>query len=159
MIRHEDPDIVALNEYFPEQRGPLHPLLVDAYPYFSLCVGGKRANLAIYSRLPFQTREGEPCSWDEDRRTGFLEARFTPPKGASFTVVATQLDWPMQISPLWGSGNALERIDEMTARQRREFAHLASGIEDIAGPLILAGDFNSTSWSYALRRFAHGQRG
>lgn len=159
MIRNEDADIVALEEYYPEQRGPLHPLLAKDYPYFSICAGGKRANVAIYARLPFTTRDKEPCNWDAERRTGFLAATFAPATGNSFTVVATQLDWPVQISPLFENKDAADadvftRIDMMTARQRGEFAYLSNGLETLSGPLLLVGDFNSTSWSYALRRFA-----
>ncbi len=154
MIHTENPDIVALNEYFPEQRGPLHPLLVDTYPYFAVCAGGKRANVAIYARIPFSTGDGEACNLDEDRRTGFLTARFAPSNGSDFTVVTTQLDWPLQISPIYGSEDILTRIEKMTARQRVEFAHLDQGLKTLSGPLLIVGDFNSTSWSYALRRFA-----
>ncbi len=154
MIEAESPDIIALNEYYPEQRTPLHPLIVDTYPYFAICTGGKRANLAIYARIPFETDGSEPCNWDADHRTGYLAAHFAPPTGSAFTVMATQLDWPLQISPLAADGDILTRIENMTARQEREFAHLATGLDAIMGPVLLAGDFNSTSWSYALKRFA-----
>ncbi|MBU1174466.1 MAG: endonuclease/exonuclease/phosphatase family protein [Alphaproteobacteria bacterium] len=160
MIRAENADIVALNEYFPEQRGTLHPLLIETHPHFAICAGGKRANLAVYARMPFESLGGEPCSWDADRRTGFLVARFGADTGQSFTIVATQLDWPVQISPLLDGapGGFLERLDGMTARQRGEFAHLAAGLQTLSGPLLLAGDLNATPWSYALRRLARDSR-
>ena len=66
MIHSENPDIVALVEYFPGQREPLHPLLVPDYPYFAICTGGRRANLALYARLPFTVAPGDPCDWDAD---------------------------------------------------------------------------------------------
>ena len=156
MIRAENPDIVAINEYFPEQRGPLHPLLSADYPHFAMCTGGRRANLAIYARIPFDTPIGTPCNWDADHRTGFLAAQFATDAGDTFTVVATQLDWPVQVSPLFRDedGDLIARFGQMTARQIGEFAHLSSGLDTLSGPLLLAGDLNSTPWSYTLRRFA-----
>lgn len=154
MIRAEAPDIVALNEYYPEQRIPLHPLLKQDYPHYAICAGGKRANVAIYARMAFETLGSEPCDWDADRRTGFLTARFGEDGENAFTVVATQLDWPAQISPLWQKDTPAERIAATTARQEAEFAHLASGLAALTGPVLLAGDLNSTPWSYTLRRFA-----
>ena len=154
MIRTEAPDIVALNEYYPEQRIPLHPLLQKDYPHYAICAGGKRANIAIYARMEFETTGSEPCDWDDDRRTGYLAARFGESEADGFTVVATQLDWPVQVSPLRQKSTLDERLAAMTARKQAEFAHLAQGLSEITGPVLLVGDLNSTPWSYALRRFA-----
>ena len=156
MIASEDPDIVAINEYFPEQRGPLHELLKPDYPFSRLCSGGKRANIAIYARMPFIGAEpgGDPCNHDFDDRTSILTLSFSPPGSPGFTVVATQLDWPIQISPLREGGDLLNRIALMSARQRGQFARIAAEIGRIEDNVILVGDFNATPWSYALRCFA-----
>ena len=155
MIGDQDPDIVAFNEYYPEQRIPLHPMLAKDYPHFAICAGiGKRANVAIYARLPFETDGTDPCAWDANRRTGYLAAHFGSDATDSFTIVTTQLDWPVQVSPLAGPGTLDQRLAAMTARQQGEFTHLSNGLATMDGPLLLVGDLNSTPWSYTLRRFA-----
>ena len=157
MVRSEDPDIIAIDEYFPEQRDTLHDKLTPDYPYFRICTGGKRANTAIYARLPFETATTnlDPCNHDADNRTSILTLRFAPDGGTPFTVVATQLDWPVQVSPLREDGDLMTRISLMTARQRSEFTRLGTELGELSGALLVVGDFNSTPWSYALKNFAN----
>lgn len=75
-ILSEDADIIVLQEYFGEQAGELHPLLLASYPYFARCRGGKRANLGLYSRLPFtQVDDGDcPNNAYGTTRTGHILA-------------------------------------------------------------------------------------
>lgn len=156
MIHAEDPDIVAIQEYLDVQHTRLHPLLVQRYPYWARCAGGYRAYVAIYSRLPFADLSQGACENDHDpERTARVIARFSGSGGASFTVVSTHLDWPVQVSPLFSPDMGWrDRIDAMTRRQRDQFAVLAEAVAGLDGPVVLAGDFNATPWSYALRRFA-----
>jgi endonuclease/exonuclease/phosphatase (EEP) superfamily protein YafD len=140
VIDAEDPDIITLQEYFGEQSGALDPLLKQKYPYSAQCRGGKRANIAIYSKLPFE--EAEPdgaCPNDAygTQRTARILATFTQPDGTRFSVLTTHLDWPVPVS-----------------RQLAEFEELTEAVKAAKGPLIVVGDFNSTPWSYALRDFA-----
>ncbi len=139
-IEAEKPDIIALQEYFGEQSSELHPLLHDQYPYFAQCRGGKRANIAIYSKLPFEEAEEDgACPNDAygKQRTARILATFTQPDGTKFSVMTTHLDWPMPVM-----------------RQNKQFEELTSAVNDTTGPLLVVGDFNSTPWSYALRDFA-----
>jgi len=140
VIESEDPDIVALQEYFGEQRSELSPLLAARYPYSVYCRGGKRANLGLYSKLPFTQEQSEACPDNAygDQRTGHILAAFTLADGTQFSVLTTHLDWPAP------------RI----SRQHEEFDQLAAAIAQTSGPLVVVGDFNSTSWSYAIRGFA-----
>lgn len=139
IIASEDPDIIALQEYFIEQSSELHPMLQERYPHVAHCRGGKRANLGLYSKLPF-TLADDAGACPEDaygqQRTARILAEFTLADGASFSVMTTHLDWPVPV-----------------ARQVTQFAELRGAVDAVAGPLIVAGDFNSTPWSYALRRF------
>src|SRR5690606_4243176 len=48
----------------------------------------------------------------------------------------THLDWPVPVN-----------------RQVSQFAELRAALAAVEGPLVLAGDFNSTPWSYAMRDF------
>lgn len=137
-ILAEDPDIIVLQEYFGEQATELHPLLVQRYPYFVRCRGGKRANLGLYSRLPFAQVEDGACPDNAygTTRTAHILAEFTTPDGKPFSVMTTHMDRPIPI-----------------ARQNEQLSALSAKVDNIDGPLILAGDFNSTPWSYALRNF------
>lgn len=138
-IARENPDIVALQEYFPEQRERLPQLLRASYPYSAYCVGGKRANIAIFSKLPFeQTHDGD-CSESEPaaQRTAHILARFTLANGSRFAVLTTHFDWPFPIE-----------------RQRQQREIIVKAIAGVDVPLLVVGDFNSTPWSHAQRDFA-----
>lgn len=143
VIEAERPDIIALQEYFEEQSSTLHPLLETTYPYFARCRGGKRANIALYSKFPFEEAEDEAaCPNDDDdgwskQRTARVLATFTRPDGTHFSIMTTHLDWPVPV-----------------ARQVMEFEDLTAAVNATKGPLMVVGDFNSTPWSYALRDFA-----
>src|SRR5690606_5843408 len=137
-IFSEDPDIIVLQEYFGEQATDLHPLLLARYPFFVRCQGGKRANLGLYSRLPFAQVDNGACPNDAfgTERTAHILVEFETPEGNEFSVLTTHMDWPLPI-----------------ARQREQFSAVSDVVDKIEGPLILAGDFNSTPWSYTLRDF------
>lgn len=139
-IEAEQPDIIALQEYFGEQSSELHPLLHRNYPYYAQCRGGKRANIAIYSKLPFEeAKENGICPNDAygKQRTARILATFTQPDGSRFSVMTTHLDRPIPVM-----------------RQSKQFEELTSAVNETTGPLLVVGDFNSTPWSYALRDFA-----
>lgn len=137
-IRAEDPDIIVLQEYFGEQATDLHPLLLADYPFFVRCRGGKRANLGLYSRLPFTQVEDGACPNNAygTTRTAHILAQFQTEDGKPFSVITTHMDWPLPV-----------------ARQHEQLTALSDVVDKIEGPMILAGDFNSTPWSYALRDF------
>jgi endonuclease/exonuclease/phosphatase (EEP) superfamily protein YafD len=138
-IATENPDIVVLQEFFPEQRALLPALIEKQYPYSVYCVGGKRANIGIYSKLPFvQTMDGG-CATDPNQfpRTAHILANFTLANGGKFAVLTTHFDWPFPIE-----------------RQRQQRDVIVEALKGVTTPLLLAGDFNSTPWSYAQRDFA-----
>ena len=134
----EDPDIIVLQEYFGEQATDLHPALLREYPFFVRCRGGKRANLGLYSRLPFQQVEDGACPDDAygTTRTAHILATFQTTDGKPFSVITTHMDWPFPV-----------------VRQNEQLSALSAVVDKIEGPMVLAGDFNSTPWSYALRDF------
>jgi endonuclease/exonuclease/phosphatase (EEP) superfamily protein YafD len=137
-ILAEDPDIIVFQEYFGEQATELHPLLLAEYPYFVRCRGGKRANLGMYSRIPFEQVEDGACpdnAYVTDR-TAHILATFHPQDGKPFSVITTHMDWPIPVQ-----------------RQQDQLSALSEVVDKIDGPMILAGDFNSTPWSYSLREF------
>lgn len=137
-IEAEDPDIVLLQEFFPEQAG-LIDLLKIRYPYWVRCQGGKRANLGLFSKMPFtelMTPADCPSRATGSQRTAHIIAGYTLSDGTSFTMMTTHMDWPYPIE---------RQADQMSAA--------AEAIRAIDGPLVVAGDFNSTPWSYALKTF------
>jgi len=139
VIAAEDPDIVAVQEYFAEQREALHGILAAHYPYSAHCAGGKRANIGLYSKLPFEQAATGTCSESAagGGRVARILGRFTLSDGTRFSVMTTHLDWPLPL-----------------ARQQAEMAELAEAVRSSEGPLLLVGDFNSTPWSFALSRLA-----
>lgn len=139
VIEAEDPDIVALQEYFPEQ-ARLGELLRARYPYAVRCQGGKRANLGLYSKIPFdkEMSAGDcPSNARGSQRTAHILVAFTLSTGERFSLMTTHMDWPVPID-----------------RQADEFAAAGEAINATEGPLLVVGDFNSTPWSYALKGFA-----
>jgi endonuclease/exonuclease/phosphatase (EEP) superfamily protein YafD len=138
VIAEQDPDIVALQEYFPEQQA-LDALLKPNYPYSVRCQGGKRANLGLYSKIPFDKEMSDkdcPDTANATQRTAHIIAAFTLSDGAHFSVMTTHMDWPFPIE-----------------RQKQELAAAAQEAIAVDGPLIVVGDFNSTPWSYAMKGF------
>lgn len=133
-----DADIVALQEYSREVRRAVHGELAEHYPHFQYCVGGRRAFVGLYSKLPFEPLDADACSASavNDDRTARIVVRFLPDDAAPFTLATTHNDWPAPIT-----------------RQVDQFNTLRDALSNITQPLILAGDFNSTPWSYTLRRF------
>ncbi len=157
-IEEADPDIIALQEYFSEQRDGLRDRLIGEYPHVIECMGGDRASLAVYSRLPFAGTSDSHCPNNYASRlnkVGWLAVQFSTADGREFTVVNTHLNWPIRIAPLRDTSlDWPDRIAAMTSRKSVEYAEVASGLETIEGPLVLVGDFNATPWSYELRDFA-----
>jgi endonuclease/exonuclease/phosphatase (EEP) superfamily protein YafD len=154
-IMAENPDILTFQEYFSYQSAGLHPNLLRDYPYFAVCRGGKRENIAIYSRFPFVAEKGGACAQEPDeKRVSRVFGSFEGEDGVGFTIATTHLDWPAQISQLRQGTDIWDGLDRSIARQRDQFAQLSEALNVVSGPLILTADFNSTSWSYGLRNFA-----
>ena len=153
-IFKQNPDFVNLQEYFPEQQKRLHPLLKEKYPYYNICIGGKRANIAIYSKIKFEVLPASICAKNDEQRVSRIFAKFIDFDGKPFVVGTTHLDWPMQVSKLDDGENIFEGVNLAFARKAGQYKQLAQAIKTIDAPLIMAADFNSSSWSYALRNFA-----
>jgi endonuclease/exonuclease/phosphatase (EEP) superfamily protein YafD len=139
VIAAEDPDIIALQEFFPEQRETLPALLKANYPYSIYCTGGRRANVALYSKLPFEAQTTGACAGSAGAQTRITRiiGTFTLAGGQKFSVLTTHLDWPFPI-----------------ARQQQEAADLIAAVKAVRGPLLVVGDFNSTPWSFIQRNLA-----
>lgn len=128
----EDPDIL-----FVEEGGgsawPLIGPLRQLYPFVVSCVGNTRpCDTWIFSKKKMITRGGV---YDRERPLSVAWATLADPNGP-FTVVATHYVWPIPA----GAQQA----------QSRRLAEMLNGFDKKA--MIVAGDFNSTPWSWSLRR-------
>ncbi len=133
-VRQFDPDIVLFQEFGQVQLA-LRPLLEADYPHQIDCANQRGCRLALFARQPWahavtQGRaEGTPP---------LLTARFDRGEGrGGFTVVGTHLARPTDGED-W---------------QARDLADVAAHVSAQQGPVIVAGDFNATPWSYALHGF------
>ncbi len=128
MLKRERPDIAILLEFTPRWLDDLHDL--DAlYPNRVLLPQKDNFGIAVYSRLPLvdwqPLEETDPDLW------GVLA--HVQADGRTFTLIAVHTAPPMD-------GEATQLRD----RQLRQLAPLAHGLP---GPVVLAGDMNTSPWS------------
>jgi endonuclease/exonuclease/phosphatase (EEP) superfamily protein YafD len=97
-----------------------------------ICVGGV-ADSAIFSRMA-RGREPYAMPWEWPLLPSFSRATFSAPNGP-FTIVATHFKRPTAGGQLEQRLALLQLLDQYDRRR-----------------LIVAGDFNATPWSFALRR-------
>jgi endonuclease/exonuclease/phosphatase (EEP) superfamily protein YafD len=131
-IRRKQADIVVLIEIGSSKK-PLLRRLKKLYPYQKHCAGVKKCHIAVLSKYRFvagglQTfNPGSPP---------YVWVRLGP-KMSGLTVVATHLIRPPYLKLQLGHVNGLSGF-----------------VRNIKGPVIVAGDFNLTPWSYLFRKFA-----
>lgn len=130
-IEDSGADLVVLQEVSRTAQ-PLLSALSGRYPHQLHCLSIAYCDVALLSRRPW-TAAGR-------RRPGatrapLVWARFGGPRDA-VTVATTHLDRPP------------------SRRHQGQLADLARWTSEQRTPLVLAGDFNATPWSYALTRFS-----
>jgi len=122
-------DVVVLSEFGRRQQ-PLLDRLAAVYPYRVGCGSVRPCSLALLSRLPLEAAGAARIAADR-QQPAFVWARLA----GSVTVIGTHLTRP--------SRDPLRHADEMRA--------LAGFLRRIAGPLVVAGDLNTTPWSGSFR--------
>jgi endonuclease/exonuclease/phosphatase (EEP) superfamily protein YafD len=131
-LEREDADIVVLQEAVGAARGAA-AALERLYPYRSPRASFASSATILSKAAPLD--EGLLFSTAGGRRAAGAWARFGD-RETGFTVVGVHLSWPMPV--------------KIQQAQMRRLA------EDLAkfdpSTTILAGDLNSTPWSFALRR-------
>jgi endonuclease/exonuclease/phosphatase (EEP) superfamily protein YafD len=133
MIEASGADLVALQEAdgrFSDAAAALRPL----YPYQMFCGGS--CTTAILSKRPFLAT-GRARQPEHPGGTEFIWVRVTAPDGRPVTLATVHLHWPI---PPW-----------VQRSERRRVAEMAAGLG--RSDLVLAGDFNLTPWTFAMRRF------
>ena len=125
-------DVVVLSEFGPDKRAMLAGLR-SAYPFQVDCADRWPCSLALLSRLPFEAAGvGRVAAHGQDDMPDFVWAKL----GARGTVIGTHLHRP-------------SRNPWLHERQVSELGQLVRHIE---GPVVLAGDLNTSPWSNAFRR-------
>jgi endonuclease/exonuclease/phosphatase (EEP) superfamily protein YafD len=133
-VREFDPDVVVFQEYGQVQLA-LRELLADAYPHQVECANERGCRLGLFAKLPWAEAAAEART---ESTPPMLTATFAAGGDRpAFTIVNTHLARPTQ-----GGG-----------WQLRDLAGLSDHIAGLEGPLVVAGDFNATPWSFALQGF------
>ncbi len=127
-IVSQNPDVVTVEE--------LTPAFQNALVARGLVFNKGVSTTAIFSRGVRDRHPFAVPSADWKLLPEFARASFPAPDGGEdFSVVAVHLTWP-SLSSQWGQREVFASLLDLYARDR----------------LIVAGDFNLTPWSFALRR-------
>jgi endonuclease/exonuclease/phosphatase (EEP) superfamily protein YafD len=131
-LLEEDPDIAVLQEVGTRQAEALRAQLRARYPHSHVCRVPNNCAAAIFAKQPwvaaghdYWTKESPETIW----------VQFDDPELGRLKVVGVHFALPFR------SEQQTNHVARMTA--------LRGGV---TGPLIIAGDFNMTPWSYRFQR-------
>lgn len=128
------PDVVFLAEVDQEQLENVQGLK-DTYPFAKgLSLGKRNFGIMVLSRLPVE--RAEVC------RIG----------GHGLPSVVARLRWGDQVVTLIGTHPASPTTPRRLALRDRQLGAIATFVAQQPGPVIVVGDFNTTSWSAVFRR-------
>ncbi|MBB4004258.1 endonuclease/exonuclease/phosphatase family protein [Aurantimonas endophytica] len=131
LVGRVQPDVITLEEAGEEWR-PLLAALEARYPYrFDCGEPSSFGKLVLLSRRGFVPGDSGTCNAYD----GFL-SRTISFNGNPVTLAIQHLRWP------W------------PGRQWQQIDRLGSTVRELTAPTLIAGDFNATPWSAALRRYA-----
>jgi endonuclease/exonuclease/phosphatase (EEP) superfamily protein YafD len=131
-IQAQNADVLMLEESAGPDSWRIQKRLGKTYPYKVSCDGLRTCDTWILSRWPMVRQRG---FYQDGRGLAGAWATLRHPAG-DFTVVATHFGWPVPA----GVQQAQSRL---LARKIAPFPKDTT---------IVAGDFNSTPWSFSLRR-------
>lgn len=136
-ILRTDADIVLLQEAQGDSIAILEAVAAR-YPYSASCYWGHHCDPRILMKTPPLARSREnPGPKEKDADIGrVVWVKTTTPRGTPFTAANLHYGWP-------GAGGGQENNRRHFLR---EFATLPHD------SVIVGGDFNSTPWSFAMRR-------
>lgn len=129
-LRRQDADIVLLLEA-GRTLVPMLDRIADLYPHRVDCMGEQLCRLALLSKQPMTDSHALPRS---DTTPPAIVARLDA-DGRRFTLYGVHIARPLVLD-----------------RHRRDFDRLIGAVEAIEGPLVVAGDFNATPWSWEMTR-------
>jgi endonuclease/exonuclease/phosphatase (EEP) superfamily protein YafD len=132
LIAREAPDIIIFQEAFGAWRDFI-PTLAPRYQVAAGCGGDSSCATIILSRFPIERDLAPPTR-------AIAAARLRLPDnlgGGTLDVMGAHVHWPLPAA--------------RQKRQLQQIAEFATGLD--ADRAILAGDFNCTPWSAAMRTF------
>ena len=124
-------DVVVLSE-FDAGGSLLIASLREIYPYHVTCTSEQPCTLALLSRVALEASGSARIASGEP---SFVWARINPGGQGSTTIIGTQLNRP--------SGNPW--LHEVQMRELAQF------VRRLDGPLVLAGNLNTSPWSQSFR--------
>jgi endonuclease/exonuclease/phosphatase (EEP) superfamily protein YafD len=140
-LAREHADVLAVQELTPDEGKRLAAAGLDAaFPYQALRPQEGPAGVGIWSRYPITASEADDAFW-----LGLLTARVRiPGVDGDTSVVVTHMSapWP---EPIQGWRDDLARLSDALQR-------IAA---DADGPVLVAGDLNSTADMREFRRLLH----
>jgi endonuclease/exonuclease/phosphatase (EEP) superfamily protein YafD len=132
-IRAQDADILVFEEAFA-RTGGVARALADDYPYQTTCAEPVPCSTMILSRREPIREQGLGAAVSPAKLLG-AQATWKTPRG-EFSVIGVHYTWPIPAGP-----------------QQQQTRRLAAVIDTLPkGSTIVSGDFNSTPWSFSLRR-------
>jgi vancomycin resistance protein VanJ len=136
-IRVQDADIIAIQELSRPVAEAASQQLSDKYPYQFLSPGPEDYSLGILSRYPLLKTE---------RTRGFMGQQMTVDvDGMPITVINVHLNAPQAPTRRLRQFRPVKVVlDYDTSLRARDFPGLLQEIDAITGPLIVAGDFNTS---------------
>jgi endonuclease/exonuclease/phosphatase (EEP) superfamily protein YafD len=127
----QDADVVIIIEG-GGMADPVVKALKAYYPFFVSCDGKRDCGTMIFSKKRMIARAG---LFEEGRKLPGAWATLADPKG-SFTVAGVHYVWPMPAGP-----------------QQQQSQRMAAAIARFdKSTTIVTGDFNSTPWSFTMKR-------
>ncbi len=132
-ILEEDPDVVVFQEGFAKSGGVARAL-ADRYPHRTTCAEPRACSTMILAKRRPVAEGGLQAGVSQANLSGAW-ATFRGSRGA-YTVVGAHYTWPVPAGPQQQQTLRLARVLEAFPKES----------------LIVTGDFNSTPWSFSLRR-------
>jgi len=127
-ILHSNAEIVTLQEVSSHNQEYMSNLF-DHYPRSAICEFRPEQNVAILTTLPV-VDGGEFCL----RGLGMVGLQVIGPDNQPVWVVSIHLNWPYPYT------------------QFEQSKRIAAHIEQLEGPVLIAGDFNMVPWGSSVRR-------
>jgi endonuclease/exonuclease/phosphatase (EEP) superfamily protein YafD len=126
-LKAQDADIIVV-----EEASEIGPMLTKALGYHVNC---RFCSVIILSKAAPVSRKLPPMPGERNDRPPVARATFRDARG-EYTVIGTHLTWPIYGGWQQAQGAMISRLLDTFPKER----------------LILAGDFNSTPWSFSRRR-------
>ncbi len=128
LIADEQPDVILLMEITPDWAEALKPLNA-IYPHAHVMPSHRTDGMALFSRYPLAKLEVERCP------------------GINLPTLIAEIDLPGGPVTVVGTHPASPGSAGLFEARNIQLAMVADWVAERAGPVVLIGDLNTTSWS------------